>query len=206
MGMSPVSLLGVAKEYFTITEGTLKETKGYGSLVNGWCEDCGCRIRQGPSAAPFYAVFPTNFHIEDGKNCKIPKELMPDCHINYENRIRDWKDDLPKYNGLTPDSGQVDVCGNPIGLQKTEESTETTKKCPRPTQKDISSSWCLYIKAELKFDHGKEGMPTTYDHFRAHAKTGVFKPWSQINGLRNKVFWLHEESNTAGVFYTFFTR
>lgn len=49
-------------------------------------------------------------------------------------------------------------------------------------------------------------MPTTYDHFRAHAKTGAFKPWSTVKGLRNKVFWLHQDSNSTGGLYTFLTR
>jgi hypothetical protein len=79
-------------------------------------------------------------------------------------------------------------------------------KALRPTQYDITRSWCLYVTCEFKFDHGIEGLPTNFDQFRAHAKTGAFKPWSFAKGLRNKVFWLHEDSNTTGGFYTFFTR
>jgi hypothetical protein len=79
-----------------------------GSLVHGWCEDCGTRIYQGPKDSAMRAFYPINFHIEDGKNCMIPKELMPKCHLNYENRLRDWQDDLPKFLGMTPASGKVD--------------------------------------------------------------------------------------------------
>jgi hypothetical protein len=52
-----------------------------------------------------------------------------------------------------------------------------------------------------------EGMPTCFDHFREHAKKpDSFMPWSHAKGLRNKIFWLHEESNTTGGLYTFTSR
>jgi hypothetical protein len=31
-------------------------------------------------------------------------------------------------------------------------------------------------------------------------------PWRTVKGLRNKVFWLHEETNSTGGLYTFFNR
>jgi hypothetical protein len=45
-----------------------------------------------------------------------------------------------------------------------------------------------------------------FDSFRVHARSGAFKPWSGIPGLRNKIFWLHEESKTTGGLYTFFDK
>jgi hypothetical protein len=99
-----------------------------GSLVHGWCEDCGTRIYQGPKDSAMRAFYPINFHIEDGKNCMIPKELMPKCHLNYENRIRDWQDDLPKYSGMGPKSDLVDVCGNPINAEAKDEEKVVEKE------------------------------------------------------------------------------
>ena len=57
----------------------------------------------------FRARFPVNFHLETddsslpcGKSCKLPDELMPTNHINYENRVMDVQDDLPKYTAFGP--------------------------------------------------------------------------------------------------------
>jgi len=57
----------------------------------------------------FRALFPVNFHIETddsslpcGKSCKLPDELMPTNHINYENRVMDVHDALPKYTAFGP--------------------------------------------------------------------------------------------------------
>ena len=55
----------------------------------------------------FLAVFPVNFRIETddptapcGKSCRLPEELMPKAHLNYENRLMDANDDLPKYTAF----------------------------------------------------------------------------------------------------------
>jgi hypothetical protein len=44
------------------------------------------------------------------------------------------------------------------------------------------------------------------ESFRQHADNDAFAPWSQVPGLRNKIFWLNEEKLTSGGLYTFFTR
>jgi hypothetical protein len=96
---------------------------------------------------------------------------------------------------------------------KTISSTTTTTthhvevhRAERPTQQDIKNSVCLFVSTDLVF--GCHEMPHIKDFhsFRAHTKTGAFKPWSTIHGLRNKVFWLDEDEKTTGGFYTFFTR
>ena len=50
----------------------------------------------GPEGGSFKVALPRMFQISDGKNCKLPAELLPKAHINYENRLWDWNDDLPK--------------------------------------------------------------------------------------------------------------
>ena len=97
MGTSPVALIIVQEDAISITKGKAKCIKGYGTIIHYWCEDCGTRIYQGPSDKDIRAVYPVNFHIDKGKNCLIPKELMPKSHCNYENRLCNWIDDLPKF-------------------------------------------------------------------------------------------------------------
>ena len=64
-------------------------------------------VYQAPEGAGFRAVFPVNFKIETdddtvpcGKSCKYPEELMPKAHMNYENRVLDVNDDLPKFTAF----------------------------------------------------------------------------------------------------------
>ena len=59
-----------------------------------------------------------NFHIETdsptlpcGKSCMLPEELMPLKHMNYENRIMDAFDDLPKYTAFN-DSARLNNDGS----------------------------------------------------------------------------------------------
>ena len=40
---------------------------------------------------------------------------MPKCHVNYEDRLCDWIDNLPKFLGLDTKSGEVDSCCKPLG-------------------------------------------------------------------------------------------
>ena len=59
-------------------------------------------VYQHPEGADFRAVLPTNFHIEDGVNCKLPKQYLPQIHVNYENRQYDAYDQLPKFKCFPP--------------------------------------------------------------------------------------------------------
>ena len=116
-GMSPVHLLGVTPpEGLEIIEGAnfLTTTKGYGKMVHAFCSKCGGMIYQCPGLdANFRAILPTNFHIEDGVNCKLPEKYLPKAHANYENRQRDFHDSLPKFKCFPP-NGMVDNQGNDI--------------------------------------------------------------------------------------------
>ena len=114
--MSPVHLIGITPpEAIEVTEGKqfLQTTKGYGRMVHIFCSKCGCMIYQYPKGAPFRAISPTNFHIEDGVRCTLPKKYLPQSHINYENRQYDWHDHLPKFKAFPPE-GLVDNQGNDV--------------------------------------------------------------------------------------------
>ena len=103
-GMSPVHLITVPPNAIVITEGKefLKKAKSYGSVRHKFCEKCGSMIYQYPKHAPFRAILPTNFHIEDGTDCKLPKKYQPQSHVNYENRHYDYHDKLPKFKDFPP--------------------------------------------------------------------------------------------------------
>ena len=109
-GMSPVHLIGVGgADSVEILEGAelVTTAKGPGSIVREFCSKCGVSLWQGPEGAPFRAIFPTNFHIEDGVVCKLTEKYLPKAHINYENRHYDWCDKLPKFKCF-PDSPMMD--------------------------------------------------------------------------------------------------
>ena len=92
----------------------MKIVEGYGKMRHCKCTKCGCSVYQYPEGGNFRALFPTNFHIEDGVNCRLPDEYLPKMHVNYENRHYDWYDDLPKFKCFPP-QGKVDNQGNKVG-------------------------------------------------------------------------------------------
>lgn len=105
-GASPSHLFGVPASHFSITKGAsrLKAINGRGKMIHAFCTHCGCHIYQHLDGVDYRAVFPANFHIETndasvpcGVSCKLPKQLWPTQHFNYENRLMNATDDLPKY-------------------------------------------------------------------------------------------------------------
>jgi hypothetical protein len=49
----------------------------------------------------------------NGKSSKLPADLMPTVHVNYENRTLDSHDDLPKFHDLPAAFGGSGVgCDN----------------------------------------------------------------------------------------------
>jgi hypothetical protein len=80
-----------------------------GTLHFCFCSECGSLIYQNVTGLDLLSVTPVNFNIENedesvscGVNCKLPQELLPRCHFNYENRQWDVHDDLPKFKGVPP--------------------------------------------------------------------------------------------------------
>ncbi|VEU33689.1 unnamed protein product [Pseudo-nitzschia multistriata] len=113
----PVHLyLAATSENWKIVEGedNLKKFSGSGSLKIWRCTSCGSPVMQGPETVPFRAFFPRTFlGYVDGKCNKVPDNLKPAMHINYENRAWDVNDDLPKFAAFPPDN-MVNSDGTPI--------------------------------------------------------------------------------------------
>lgn len=109
--MAPVHLLGV-KGDIDILEGqdVVKTVSGLGTMIHVNCGECGTGIYQKPKGAKFITAFPTTFHIEavsEGgsvPSSMLPEVLLPKAHINYENRLTNFYDSLPKYKTF-PDAG-----------------------------------------------------------------------------------------------------
>lgn len=117
-------IIGVTESHFSILSGEEKvkvtETSPEGGqpltgsyenprpMTHAFCVECGCFIYQRPQGASFRALSRTTFHIEGkfegdpdanvcGTSCMLPPELLPKMHVNYENRVMNHYDDLPKY-------------------------------------------------------------------------------------------------------------
>ena len=115
IGMSPVHLIVISPpEAVKITEGNeLLSTVNDGRIRHTFCSKCGVMVYQYLEGGDFRSILPTNFHIEDGVDCKLPEKYMPKTHFNYENRHYDWCDSLPKFKCLPPE-GKIDNQGNDI--------------------------------------------------------------------------------------------
>lgn len=90
-------------------------------MTHAICTECGGGLWQSPQNADFRALFPVTFMIETpdssvscGVSCKLPRELLPTCHVNYENRLFDWLDGLPKYKLFEEDGVLLDDEGSPL--------------------------------------------------------------------------------------------
>ena len=101
-GMTPVHLIGVEGTFsFQKGEELMKMIPGMGSMIHAICRECGSGLYQRPQDENFYAVFPTTFQIEDGLSCLLPDIYRAQRHVNYENRLQDSLDELPKYKAFT---------------------------------------------------------------------------------------------------------
>ena len=102
-GMSPVHLVGFPVEAFEYERGEdmVNIGSGLGKMLHAFCSSCGTGLYQCPEGAGFRAVYPTNFHMscstDNEKEVLLPPCLLPATHINYENRLFDWHDPLPKF-------------------------------------------------------------------------------------------------------------
>ena len=103
-GTSPVHLIGVPASAFAIAKGEeLLKTAVRGKMTHTFCSSCGGPVYQCPAGAPFRAIFPASFEIEApdaspcGVSCRLPETLHPKGHFNYENRLLDSSDALPKF-------------------------------------------------------------------------------------------------------------
>ncbi|KAG1663374.1 hypothetical protein FOA52_007111 [Chlamydomonas sp. UWO 241] len=107
-GVSPVHILGVSPvDALKIVEGEEHIVTSGKAVTRCFCSKCGTLIHQGPVTAPFRALMPATFQI-DGK---LPVEMLPTAHVNYESRHWDVNDALPKYKEF-PGGPMMDSAGN----------------------------------------------------------------------------------------------
>ena len=115
MGVCPVHLMMMPDGQWKITEGEdkLNTFVGTGKLRTYKCKECGSGLCQGPEGMPFRAFYPRymNGYVE-GKINKLPENLMYKAHINYENRMWDFNDDVPKFAAFPP-KNPVNIDGTP---------------------------------------------------------------------------------------------
>ena len=110
-GASPVHLVAVqGADSVQVEEGSGEVvTRESGRMRFVTCASCHGPVMQHPADAPFRVVFPVNLDLARGQAGddhgadRIPDELAPSMHLNYENRLFDWHDDLPKYKVFVPD-------------------------------------------------------------------------------------------------------
>lgn len=124
-GVNPVHCIMVQpRDCLTITKGEdkvrmLTTDLGMGPMDRNFCVECGCMIWQGPreirgfgKACPWRTFMPTCFRFEQGeKGAKLPKYLLPWAHFNYENRLMDVDDNLPKFDSFPGLGALVDNKG-----------------------------------------------------------------------------------------------
>lgn len=113
LGMSPVHLIGVGGDlHYTQGQEYIKVVNGHGKMIHAFCTECGTAIYQKPDGTSFCAVYPVSFRLEtpsktndEVPSCLLPPDLLPKYHANYENRLMNHYDSLPKYKtfpgGLT---------------------------------------------------------------------------------------------------------
>ena len=140
-GGGPAWLVGVAGEAIEYTKGgdlvkTIEAPDAYGSMTHTFCTNCGSHIYQNPKGMPMKAFYASVFEYENGKNtsqrdasekpssknpgvvCVLPEHLMPKLHANYENRLMDYNDGLPKYKDQPAGFGGSDKQLNNDGTPK----------------------------------------------------------------------------------------
>lgn len=110
-GVSPVHLIALrGEESVEVTQGKeqlhTRVIKRF-HLVN--CKRCHGPVMQFQEGMGFRAVFPVLLDLSRGEPGsdhgadRIPDELRPAVHLNYENRLFDWDDHLPKFKVFPPD-------------------------------------------------------------------------------------------------------
>jgi len=125
-GMTPVHIIGVKGDFTVLSQegggggggenssDMIKIVRGMRTLEHAICAACGGGLYQRPAAmTSLYAVFPTTFQIETdvpGSNvpsCLLPTYLQPQYHANYENRLFNHYDPLPKYKSSAGSSPRM---------------------------------------------------------------------------------------------------
>jgi len=104
-GSSPVHLLGViGADSLTLDEESGPTTvRESGAMRFVSCSSCHGPVTQYRDSNEFRVVFPVTLDLGRGEASddhgadRLPDALAPQAHINYENRLFDWSDSLPKF-------------------------------------------------------------------------------------------------------------
>jgi len=129
-GVGPVHLMGVAPETsMTITHGKENLVDHVGKIVRTFCKKCGCQIQAVLKGSGIVTVLPLNFNIETAGaphngEFLLPAKFQPQSHVNYESRLFDAQDTLPKFKGLF--EAPLDNHGVEIGKAYVEVKNEDT--------------------------------------------------------------------------------
>jgi hypothetical protein len=115
-GVSPVHIIAVSPaDSVQILEGAdaLQEfvLPNGGTVSRVFCKNCGSLVHQGPIGANFRAVVPTTFQRDV---LFLSEDLQPKRHFNYESRLYNHHDDLPKHEGFPSSGKQLSNTGEPI--------------------------------------------------------------------------------------------
>jgi len=155
-----VHLLAMTQGCYKITEGEedkLQVFDGNGTLKFYRCTDCGSAVMQGPEKAPFRAFYPRNFDgYVDGKVNTLPNKYKPQIHVNYENRLWDTNDELPKFAAFptVTDAGMVNNDGTPIQMP-TDRSTDD-ESSEQPSSLDLLEKMRTLMELESKNSGDKD--------------------------------------------------
>ncbi len=111
-GVSPVHLIALHGENSVeVTQGDeLLQTRALDKFHLVTCKMCHGPVMQYQEGMGFRAVFPVSLNLRRGNAGpdhgadRIPDEWKPQLHLNYENRLFDWDDDLPKFKVFPPDN------------------------------------------------------------------------------------------------------
>jgi hypothetical protein len=105
-GVGPLHVMGVAPETsVVVTNGKENLVDFVGKVVRTFCKKCGCLVHGVLKGSGIMFVCPLNFHLETegaphNGTLLLPPKFRPQAHVNYESRLWDWQDSLPKFKGL----------------------------------------------------------------------------------------------------------
>jgi len=105
---SPVlQVIGVPATSWSVTQNADKLVKHSSSerLQVLSCGLCGGPIANCPVGVPFIGTFPTLYDQYRVKQPVLADRHKPAMHVNYENRLFDWHDSLPKFMDFPSGAG-----------------------------------------------------------------------------------------------------
>jgi hypothetical protein len=132
-------------------------------MTHAFCTECGSFVYQRPKGAGFRALSPVTFCIETkleenkedgeedpsssavlrssmcGVSCLLPAELLPTQHVNYENRLRDYHDDLPKWRTFAHRKVRLTNSGTPT-LAPLGEAEEEKQVQEQEQEQEVESA------------------------------------------------------------------